>query len=438
MSSSIEAPPEPATEAAPAPNAAAPEGTSPGEALALLVALAFLNYADRNLLLPALAPIGRELTLSDAQLGLLSSGFHLVYAITAPLVGYLADRLPRKRIILLVLCAWSVVTASSGLAWGFASLLILRALTGLGEGGYFPAAVSLIGDLFAPAARGRAIAIHGAAATLGGSAGLAAGGVLASRIGWRATFLAAIVPGLVLAAVFHARFREPPRGALAALEPSPRGPTGTRRAYLRIVLSMPVLLISLAACAAALSMQGVNTFMVKFFEEQRGVSAELAALLTSLGFAFSLVGQLSGGWASDSLTRRSRGARPLLAGAAYLLAAPMLLALALVDSVPLDVACYAASQIGRGFAEPSLYGTIIDALPAEERGTAQGFLLLCTFGGATAGSWVAGLLSDGFGLDRAIASLSLFSAISGALALVLSGHLRRREAPRAFRAPLPR
>jgi MFS transporter, Spinster family, sphingosine-1-phosphate transporter len=412
------------------PTTAPPSGMRPAEALGLLVALAFLNYGDRNLLIPALTPIGAELSLSDAQLGLLGSGFHLVYALTAPLVGYLVDRHSRKRLILLILIAWSIVTAASGLAWGFTSLLIFRALTGLGEGGYFPAAVSLIGDLFPPGARGRAIAVHGAAATLGGSAGLAAGGVLAAKIGWRGTFFTAILPGLALALVFLIRFREPPRGTFADLEPAPPVETGARRAYLHIVLSVPVLLISAAAAAAALSMQGVNTFMVKFLQEQRHVSDQLAAVLTSVGFGFTLVGQLSGGWASDALSRRLAGARPLLVGIAYLAAAPMLLAVARVDAVAIGVVCYAASQVGRGFAEPSLYGTIIDALPAQERGTAQGFLLMCTFGGATAGSWIAGLLSDAYGLDEAIAGLALASALCGALALILAGYLRRQATRR--------
>jgi predicted MFS family arabinose efflux permease len=398
----------------------------PAEALGLLMALAFLNYADRNLLLPALGPIGEEFSLSDSQLGLLGSGFHLVYAFTAPLVGYLADRVRRKRLIILILVAWSIVTAGSGLAWSFASLLVFRALTGLGEGGYFPTAVSLIGDIFRPDRRGRAIALHGACTTLGGSAGLAIGGLLAVSIGWRGTFFMAILPGLLLAAVFLWRFRDPPRGAFAALEPAPPpAAAGPRRPYLSIVLSVPVLLISIAAGAAALSMQGVNTFMIKFLEEQRGVSAEVAALLTSIGFGFTLVGQLSGGWASDGVAKRFAGGRPLLAGIAYLAAAPALFAIARVEVVAVGVACYAASQIGRGFAEPSLYGTIIDALPANERGTAQGFLLMCTFGGATAGSWVAGLVSDAHGLENAIAVLAGFSALCGVLALILTAYLRR-------------
>jgi MFS family permease len=238
----------------------------------------------------------------------------------------------------------------------------------------------------------------------------------------------AILPGLLLAVIFLVRFREPPRGGFAAVELTPPVEAGVRRAYLRIVFSLPVLLISLAACAAALSMQGVNTFMVKFLQEQRGVSDQMAAILTSVGFGFTLAGQLSGGWASDALARRLAGARPLLAGVSYLAAAPLLLAVARVHDVAIGVACYAASQIGRGFAEPSLYGTIIDALPAHERGTAQGFLLMCTFGGATAGSWIAGLLSDAHGLDSAIAVLALPSALCGVLALILTLYLRRRAA----------
>ena len=70
------------------------------EALGILMVLAFLNYMDRNLLFPAVDSIAKEFDLSGGQQGALSSGFYLVYALSAPTAGYLADRLRRKRILL--------------------------------------------------------------------------------------------------------------------------------------------------------------------------------------------------------------------------------------------------------------------------------------------------------------------------------------------------
>ena len=362
------------------------------EALGILMVLAFLNYMDRNLLFPALDDIKKELGLSGGQAGMLSSGFFLVYAFTAPLAGYLADRLPRKRILLFAVVLWSVVTALSGTATGFISLLLFRALTGFGEGGYFPTALSLIGDLFEKNQRGKAIALHGVCTTLGGAAGLAVGGLLVDSFGWRMPFFLAVVPGLVLAVVLYVRFEEPERGQRES-EPPP-GPEVARRLYNVIALSTPVLLISLSACAAAFSMTGLLTFLPSFLQNQHDMTAGEAGVLTGVAFAATMLGQLAGGFTSDGLANRVSGVRPLLVAVAYLLAAPAVLGIAWLGAPGLVVMAYAVTQIGRGFAEPNLYGTVMDSVAAHERGTAQGFLLAMTFAGSTAAPYVAGVLQE--------------------------------------------
>lgn len=365
-------------------------GMSRWEALGILMVLAFLNYMDRNLLFPALDDIKKEFGLSGGQAGMLSSGFFLVYAITAPVAGYLADRLSRKRILLFAVVMWSIVTALSGTATGFVSLLLFRAVTGLGEGGYFPTALSLIGDLFEKNQRGKAIALHGVCTTLGGAAGLAAGGVLVGEFGWRLPFFLAVVPGLVLAFVLYVRFEEPTRGQRES-EPPP-GPDAARRLYIVIALSTPVLLISLSACAAAFSMTGLLTFLPSFLQNQHDMTAGEAGVLTGVAFAATMLGQLAGGFTSDGLANRITGVRPLLVAAAYLLAAPAVLGIAHLGAPMLVVAAYAVTQVGRGFGEPNLYGTVMDSVAAHERGTAQGFLLAMTFAGSTAAPTVAGVL----------------------------------------------
>lgn len=362
------------------------------EALGILMVLAFLNYMDRSLLPPALNSIKKELGLSGGQAGALATGFFAVYAFTAPLAGYLADRLQRKRILLFAVILWSIVTALSGTATGFATLMLWRALTGLGEGGYFPTALSLIGDLFEKNQRGKAIALHGICTTLGGATGLALGGVLVDQFGWRMPFFLAIVPGLLLASVLWVRFQEPERGQRET-EPPP-GPGVARRGYLSIATSTPVLLISLAACAAAFSMNAIYTFMPSFLQDAHGMTKTEAGVLTGVAFAATMLGQLAGGFSSDGLASRIVGVRPLLVAIAYAVAAPAVLGIAHLHAVTFAVVAYAVTQVGRGFGEPNLYGTVMDSVAAHERGTAQGFLLAMTFAGSTAGPLVAGLLQE--------------------------------------------
>jgi predicted MFS family arabinose efflux permease len=395
------------------------------EALAMLMVLAFLNYMDRHLLNPALPLIATEFGLDKQSLGLLVTGFNVVYALTAPLVGWVSDRVTRKRLLVVLVIAWSIVTAASGLAWGFTSLLIFRAMTGLGEGGYFPTAVSLIGDLFPPDQRGRAIALHGLCTTLGGSAGFAVGGVLAENVGWRASFMLAIVPGLILAAVFARRFREPPRGAMAARETITANASAPARPYLRIITSPAVLLIALAAGAAAFSMLGLTTFMVSYLRDERGLGVGAAGTLTGFAFAFTIVGQLSGGFLSDRLCARLPRVRPLLVAVACTMMAPLVVAIAHSPAIAVAVGCFALAQIARGFAEPNLYGTIIDAVPASERGTAQGFLLMLTFAFGSASTWVAGMLIDAYGYATTIDVLAAASALAALFAYALTAYFRR-------------
>lgn len=378
------------------------------EALGFMMILAFLNYMDRNLLLPLQETIQIQLDLSDKQLGALSTGFHVVYALSAPLIGYVSDRFARRSILLASLVAWSLITASTGLATGFGWLLVARSLTGLGEGGYFPTAVSLIGDFFGPHQRGKAIAMHGTCTVLGGAAGLFLGGWLGEMIGWRAPFLLAIVPGLVLAAVMAIRFREPPRGAQSAIAHASADDADVApRSYLQVVLSIPVLLMALAAGAAAFAMVGVTQYLPKYMTEVLRLSQAQTGMWTALGFAVPIIGVLPGGMLSDYLAARMPGARPLLVALPYLVVAPAFVAVPTASTSELVTLLYGAAMFGRGFAEPNIYGSIIDSVSPRERGAAQGFLLMLTFGGASAAGLVGGAILDEIAGPKATRTVAL-------------------------------
>ena len=413
---------------------------SPWEGLAFLMGLAFLNYMDRNLLLPLQTRIEHELHLSSSQIGALSTGFHVVYAFAAPLVGVASDRFQRRTLILISLVAWSLLTMLTGLATGFPFLLLCRSLTGLGEGGYFPTAVPLIGDLFPPERRGTAIAFHGVMTTLGGGAGLMLGGALGGWLGWRAPFFVSIVPGLTLAYLFYRRFQEPPRGGSESRGSAALAPV-ERRPWLQIVTAPPVLLIAFTACFGAFAMQGLSTFLPRYLREAVRLSEAQTGILSGLGFWLTLVGVLPGGLLSDRLARRSRGMRPLLVALPYLAAAPVIFFLGSVVDRAAVVACYGLAMAARGFAEPNIYGTVLDAVPATERGSAQGFMLMLTFGGASASGLAGGAILDAIAgptelrtaatiaaaYTRVFQAFAVSALLAGLCGLALATTLRRQR-----------
>ena len=113
----------------------------------LLWAVALLNYLDRQLLVNVPGPVKAELGIADARFGLFTSVFLWIYGLCSPVAGYLADRVGRRPVIIASLLVWSAATLYTGLVNSFTDMLIARALLGVSEAFYMPAAVALIVDL---------------------------------------------------------------------------------------------------------------------------------------------------------------------------------------------------------------------------------------------------------------------------------------------------
>ena len=124
-------------------------------AIIVLTAMNLLNYIDRYVP-SAVKPLWqKELGFSDAQSGYPLAAFVLVYMITSPIFGSLADRMSRKVLIALGVALWSVATAGGALATGIVSFIVARALVGVGEAAYATIAPSLISDYYPPDRRNR-------------------------------------------------------------------------------------------------------------------------------------------------------------------------------------------------------------------------------------------------------------------------------------------
>lgn len=181
-------------------------------AVIVLWFVVMLNYFDRQLLSALHEPIVRDIPQTEAQFGMVTSVFLLIYALLSPVGGFLADRYSRRLMILCSLVVWSVVTWWTGHAEDYTSLLIARGAMGISEAFYIPAALALITDYHRGSTRSIATGLHMSGIYVGMAiAGF--GATMASWTGWRMTFALFGLIGVAYAIVLILFLKDPGQGA---------------------------------------------------------------------------------------------------------------------------------------------------------------------------------------------------------------------------------
>ena len=366
-------------------------------ALAVLLGVNLMNFLDRGIAGALVEPIRLEFSLTDMQVGWVNTVFTLVYALVGVPLGRLTDNFARTRLIAIGVSLWSLLTAASGLAGNYAAYLAARIGVGIGEASCAPAGQSLIGDMYPPERRGRAMSIFMLGLPLGLFAAYLVSGHVAHAWGWRAPFFAACVPGLILAGL-ALLIHEPARGASEKqpIRPAARG----RSAYVAILSVQTIWWIILSGMLFNFNSYAVNTFQTAFLQRFHGLDIAQANNISavSLGLAGAL-GLLLGGWLGDRLHTRRANGRLLLAAASLTCAAPcVFFALQQPAGSVLPFTVLMATSSAMSFVYYStVYSAIQDVVPPTLRGTA---VSLYFFGmyvlGASFGSTAMGALSDHF------------------------------------------
>src|SRR5438067_8332927 len=189
--------------------------------LVFLTTLNILNFVDRRLV-ASLAPLLiADLGLTRAQIGLLTGfGFVFFYTFVGLFLGVAADRYRRLPLIGAGLLLWSAMTALSGRARSFIQLAIPRIFVGVGEATLTPAAISMLADAFPARRLGLAVGVYYAGIPLGLALALISSSFIAPRYGWRFSFYALGVIGLI-ATIFLLVLREPTRKVADAAKVRP-------------------------------------------------------------------------------------------------------------------------------------------------------------------------------------------------------------------------
>jgi len=320
----------------------------------------FFNYADRQAIFSVFPLIKEQLHLSDVQLGVVGASFMWMYAIFGPFAGWLCDRLPRKALVLGGLIFWSLVTAATALTHSYAQLTLCRALGGLGEAFYFPAAMSLISDYHGAATRSRAMSLHQSSVYAGSIAGGAVSGFVGEYYGWRSSFVLFGAAGIVLGLLLWGLLREPIRGMseVSGEEPSPvidAHAGGSLMEGLREVLrNRMVRLLIFVFMGANFVAVVFLTWMPTFLYQKFHMSLSMAGLNSTVYLQIaSVLGVLSGGWLADVLVRRMSGGRLLTQSLGLLCGVPFLFLTGWTTSVPFLILAMVGLATSRVFMTPT-------------------------------------------------------------------------------------
>ena len=293
-------------------------------ALFLLLTINLFNYIDRQIL-AAVEPDIRASFFAPGDVnamtktGLLGDAFFVTYMISAPILGLLADRFSRWMIVGSAVILWSLASGASGLAATFAILFATRICVGIGEGGYGPAAPTILSDLFPIETRGRVMAIFYAAIPVGSALGYVIGGLIGAHMGWRWAFYLVAPPGLLLGLLCF--WQRDPRVAANRLvqELPPR----SVRDYLNLFRTRSYLINCVAQTLMTFVTGGLG-FWVAAYLRYRAQSPDVGMTVFGLiTVVAGLISTLLGGVIADKLRPRLAGSYFWVSGIGMLIAFPI-------------------------------------------------------------------------------------------------------------------
>jgi len=383
--------------------------------LAVLALVNFVNFADRQVVVPLLPLLRQQMGVTDSQLGSLQTWLLVVLAVASIPSGFLADRFSQTRIIVGGVVFWSLATIACGFAPTYLILVVARSLIGVGEAAYAPAAQSMISDSFPQERRAMAQSVFASGMLLGGAAGLAVGGVIGAAHGWKYTFifvgLFCLIPG-----VFALKLQEPPRRPRSEVVP------------LKTLLSVPAYLAMIAAgtfitfASVSLLYWGVD-FAVTYKGFSLHQASESLAAVALLSLVF---GVLTGGIVADRLQKKFIYGRIIVIAAAFLCAAPFVLLAIQSDEKWVVLAGLFIAGFFMSWYHGPVTAVLHDLTPQRAHSTAIGVYMFVTQLLGALGPQLVGKISDASDLQLGL-QVAVAVMVGGSLLMFLVIYFIRRD-----------
>ena len=345
-----------------------------------ILALLFLGWAlgnlDRYIMNYAVLSITEDLNLSASSTGLLLSSFFAGYAIMQLPGGWLADRFGARKVLITSVIMWSIFTGLTGAAWSMVSMIIIRFLFGIGEGGFQPASSKIISQAFPQEKRARAMSIM-----------LSSGGIVAliipilsvtllTTIGWRITFVIMGVIGAIIAALYWYFIKLPNNDENVNTQNS----TGLQKGSFKMLFKTPLMLNLFIAYFSLYAVNwGLATWIPTYLVNVRGLDLVSLGWLQTIPGVAQLLGMFLSGYLIDKLSK----GREKIAGAFACVCISILLYLMFTaSSVTAFIIYQTVIMLIISFVVILLPAVVLKNLPSSVAGSGMG---LVNTGGQLAG-----------------------------------------------------
>lgn len=390
--------------------------------VATLWVVSLLNYLDRLLIASMRDPIKDSIPMTDAQFGLLTSVFLLVYGILSPFGGYLADRYSRKVVIVISLLVWSGVTIWTGLVSSFGEMLTARAIMGISEACYMPAAVALIVDYH----KGRTRSLASGILMSGLYAGMALGGTggyIADLWGWRYGFHLFGGFGVIYAVFLFFILKDAPEEQTEGYETNEKH-TGESETNEKIVLSDIVKslfrsrsywIIIIYGILLGMTFWVIYAWLPTYFKERFNLSLGGAGVsATAYIQVSSFIGVITGGILADRWSRKTVRGRLYVPAIGFIIGGPFLFLMASTGLFGIAIASIIVFGLAKGFHDANFMPIIAQVVDKRSRATGYGIMSFFSVISGAIMIYIGGALKD------ANVSLSLSFQIC-ATGVLLSG-----------------
>jgi len=381
--------------------------------------VSMLNYLDRLLIASMRTPIKADIPMTDAEFGLLTSAFLIIYAILSPLGGYLADRFSRKWVIFTSLLLWSIITLITGFVQNYTQLITTRAIMGISEAFYMPAAVALVMDYHKGSTRSKASGIL----MTGLYAGMALGGLggyIATIWDWRLGYHLFGGIGIFYAVVVFFTLKDAPKDE-TEIKTESKNEFNFIEILKSLFSSSGYLLILLYGLLVSVCFWLIYAWLPTFFEEgfklttgEAGVSGTFYIQIASL------IGVLVGGYFADKWAAKSGKGRIYITAITFIIGGPFLYLMAATDLYWIAILGIIIFGLSKGNHDANFMPIITQVVNKKYQATGYGIM---SFFGVMSGAimiWVGGYLKDiGISLDLVFKIAAVGIVISGFVLLAI-------------------
>ena len=380
----------------------------------LLWIVALLNYMDRQML--STMRDAMQIDISELEsavnFGRLMAIFLWIYGLVSPFAGAIADRVSRKWLIIASLGVWSAVTTLMSFCTNYNEIFWLRALMGVSEALYIPAALSLIADYHTGKSRSFAIGIHMTGLYLGQAVG-GFGATLAAAFSWQQTFNWFGIIGVAYAVLLMVLLYEKREVAQENISAAPEQKIPVLKGFGMIFSNMAFWVILFFFASTSLPGWATKNWLPTLFADSLNTPMFQAGPISTITIALSsFLGILAGGPLSDKWVKRNVKGRVYTSAIGLAMMIPALILLGLGKGMFAAVAAGLFFGIGYGMFDTNNMPILCQFVPSKLRATAYGIMNMTGVMMGAVCTQILGKWAEGGNLGLAFAVLGCIIAVA--------------------------